>query len=57
MKQRRPARVERRRPVIEFNLISAETVRPSSRRRGCLSFLTPILLVSAPLLAHVLGLH
>jgi hypothetical protein len=57
MKQRRPARVERRRPVVELNLVSEDPTRPSARRRGCLSFLTPGLLALAPLLAHVLGLH
>ena len=57
MKERRPPRVERRRPVVEFNLLSEDVTRPSGRRRGCLSFLTPGLLALAPLLAHVLGLH
>jgi hypothetical protein len=58
MKQRRPERVERRRPVVEFNLVSqGGATRPSARRRGCLPFLTPGVLVLAPLLAHVLGLH
>jgi hypothetical protein len=56
MKRRRLERVERRRPVIEFNLVSENANHQSTRRRGCLSFLTAGLLVMAPLLGHVLGL-
>lgn len=58
MKQKRAERVERRRPLIEVNLISEGGARPSiaQRGRGCLSFLTPGLLIVAALVAHVLGL-
>ena len=58
MKQRRVERVERRRPLVEVNLISEDGTRPSITRRGrgCLSFLTPSLLALAAIVAHVLGL-
>jgi hypothetical protein len=59
MKQKGPERIERRRPSVEVNLISDGGSRPSiaKRGRGCLSFLTPGLLVGAILLARVSGLH
>ena len=58
MKQKRVERVERRRPQIDVNLISEDGARPSIAQRGhgCLSFLTPGLLIVAALAAHVLGL-
>ncbi len=57
MKQRRLDRVERRRPLVEFNLISGGETRPSKRRRlSCLSFLTPGLVALAVLLTRLLGL-
>jgi hypothetical protein len=58
MKQKRADRVERRRPQVEVNLMSEGGRRQSiaHRGRGCLSFLTPSLLVLAALGAHVLGL-
>lgn len=58
MKRRRVERVERRRPLIEVNLISEDRTRPSIARRGrgCRSFLTLSLLALAALLAHILGL-
>jgi hypothetical protein len=59
MKQKRVERIERRRPLVEVNLVSEGGARPSiaRRSRGCLSFLTPGLLVGAALVAHVSGLH
>ena len=57
MKQKRLERVERRRPLVEFNLVSNRLARPSGPRRGCLSFLTPSVLVFAMLIAHALGLR
>lgn len=58
MKQKRVQRVERRRPLVEVNLISESGARPSiaQRGRGCLSFLSPSLLTVAALMAHALGL-
>jgi hypothetical protein len=58
MKQKRIERVERRRPLVEINLISEGGVRQSiaQRGRGCLPFLTPGLLILAALGAHGLGL-
>jgi hypothetical protein len=59
MKQKGPERIERRRPLVDVNLISEGGSRPSiaKRGRGCLSFLTPGLLVGAGLVAHLSGLH
>jgi hypothetical protein len=57
MKQRRSDRVERRRPIVEINLVGENKSHASSRRRGCLSFLTPVLVALAVLLAAVLGLR
>jgi hypothetical protein len=59
MKQKGGERVERRRPLVEVNLLSEGGPRPSiaKRGRGCLSFVTPGVLVGAALLAHTAGLH
>jgi hypothetical protein len=59
MKQKGAARVERRRTLVDVNLISEGGLRPSiaKRGRGCLSLLTPSLLVGAGLMAHLSGLH
>jgi hypothetical protein len=59
MKQKGPERIERRRPLVDVNLISEGGSRPSITRRGrgCLSFLTPGLLVGAAFVAHLSGLH
>jgi hypothetical protein len=57
MKQRRLERVERRRPLVELNLISADEARASSSRWGCASFLTRGALVLAAFAVHFLGLH
>jgi hypothetical protein len=58
MKQKRPERVERRRRLVELNLISEGGARQSiaQRGRGCLSFLSSSLLTVAALAAHALGL-
>ena len=59
MKQKGPEGSERRRPLVDVNLLSEGGSRPSiaKRGRGCLSLLTPGLLVGAALLAHLSGLH
>jgi hypothetical protein len=59
MKQKRSERVERRRTLVDVNMISEGGLRPSiaKRGRGCLSFLTPGLLVGAALVTHLSGLH
>jgi hypothetical protein len=59
MKQKGPEGSERRRSLVDVNLLSEGGSRPSiaKRGRGCLSFLTPGLLVGAALLAHLSGLH
>jgi hypothetical protein len=59
MKQKGPERIERRRHSVEVNLVSEPGSRPSiaKRGRGCLSFLTPGVLVVAGLVAHFSGLH
>jgi hypothetical protein len=59
MKQKGPERIERRRASVDMNLLSEGGSRPSiaKRGRGCLSFLTPGLLVGAGLVAHLSGLH
>lgn len=58
MKPKRVERTERRRPLVEVNLISEGGPRTSiaKRGRGCLSFLTPSLLLVAAIGAHVSGL-
>ena len=58
MKQKRVERVERRRPLVEVNLNSEGGPRPSiaQRGRGCLSFLSPSLLIVVALVAHAMGL-
>lgn len=48
MKKKREDRVERRRPQVEPNLIGASRSRSVSPR-GCLSFLSPILVGLAAL--------
>jgi hypothetical protein len=58
MKQKRLDRVERRRRLVEVNLIAESGMRQSiaKRGRGCLSFLSPSLMTIAALAAHALGL-
>lgn len=59
MKQKGGERVERRRSLVDVNLISeGGGARPSIARRGrgCLSFLTPGVLVVAGFAAHLSGL-
>lgn len=62
MKRRRQQQqqVERRRPLIEMNLMAEDGSRLVARRRGCLPFLTPVLVslaVAAGMLAVFHGLH
>jgi hypothetical protein len=58
MKRRRPERVDRRRTLIELNLIS-ETKPPrlAIRRRGCFATSAIFLLALSGLVASTLGLH
>ena len=58
MKKRGLERVERRRPLIELNLISEPRPRLAKARRGCVSFLSPSLLAIAGfgvIAAHLSG--
>lgn len=57
MKRRAVQRVERRRPAVELNLIGDTKPRLNVPRKGCLSFLTPILIGLAALVVLGLGLH
>lgn len=58
MKRRRAEHAERRRPLVELNLM-ADTKPPrlGVSRRGCTSFLTPVLLGLAALLVLNPGLR
>lgn len=57
MKQKRAARVERRRNLVEINLASPRSKAPSrSGRPGCLPFGTGLLVLGAEVLIWV-GLH
>jgi hypothetical protein len=51
-------RVERRRTLVEINLLSEGGARTSiaQRGRGCLSFLSHSVLIVAALVAHAMGL-
>ena len=58
MKKRGLQRVERRRPLVELNLISEPRPRLAKARRGCMSFVSPSVLVIAGLAvlaAHLSG--
>ena len=57
MKQRRIERVERRRPLVELNLIAESKPRLAVPRAGCLGFLTRGLLLLAVLAAIGAGLR
>lgn len=57
MKRRAVERVERRRPTVEMNLVDEPKPRLSLPRKGCLSFLTPVLLGLAALLILEAGLR
>ena len=57
MKRRAVERVERRRPMVEMNLVGEPKPRLSLPRKGCLSFLTPVLLGLAALLIEEAGLR
>jgi hypothetical protein len=58
MKHKRQNQIERRRHLVEVNLIAEGGMRQSITKRGsgCLSFLSPSLLTIAALAAHALGL-
>jgi len=57
LKQRRVERVERRRPLVELNLIAESKPRLAVPRAGCLGFLTRGLLLLAVLAAIGAGLR
>ncbi len=57
LKRRAVQRVERRRPPVELNLIGDTKPHLNVPRKGCLSFLTPILIGLAALVVVSLGLH
>ena len=57
MKRRDVQRVERRRPMVEMNLVAETRPRLSLPRKGCLSFLTPALIGLATLLIVEAGLR
>lgn len=58
MKRRRPVeRVERRRPQVEPNLVGESKGRLVVNPRGCLSFLSPILVGLLGFLLLAAGLH
>jgi hypothetical protein len=53
--QKRPERVERRRSLIELNLIG-EKAKSGSRRKGCVPFAT-LAIVLVAILAALVGLR
>jgi hypothetical protein len=57
MKRKRPDFVERRRPLLEHNLIGEARGRRAARRKGCLPFLTLLTLGIAIAAASGSGLH
>lgn len=57
MKRRRIEHEEKRRPLVEMNLIDEARPRLGVSRKGCLSFLTPVMLGVAALLIFGLGLR
>lgn len=57
MKRKRQEILERRRPLIELNLIAEPRGILAARRRGCLQLLTPALLGLTALLALGTGLR
>jgi hypothetical protein len=58
MKRRKVEHVEKRRPLVELNLLAdPKGNRLSAGRKGCLSFLTPILIGVVALVIVVSGLH
>jgi hypothetical protein len=57
MKRKRPDFVERRRHLVEQNLIAEPKGRLAGRRRGCLPFLPFVLLLAAALVPLGAGLR
>lgn len=57
MKRRRVERVERRRHLLELNLISETKPRMAIARRGCFGISLPWLLALAAVVAAGLGLR
>lgn len=57
MKRRSIERVERRRALAELNLAGENRPRRNIPRKGCLSFLMPVLLGLGALAALAEGLH
>jgi hypothetical protein len=57
MKRKRPDFVERRRHLVEQNLIAEPKGRLAGRRKGCLPFLPFVLLLAAALVPLGAGLR
>lgn len=57
MKRKSPDFVERRRQLVELNLIAEPKGRLAARRKGCLSFLPFALPLAAALVALGAGLR
>ena len=57
MKQRRIERVERRRSLVELNLIAETRPRLAVPRAGCLGFLARSMFLLTALIAIVAGLR
>ena len=57
MKQRRIERVERRRSLVELNLIAETKPRLAAARSGCLGFLARSMFLLTALIAIVAGLR
>jgi hypothetical protein len=58
MKRRKVEHVEKRRPLVELNLLAdPKASRLSVSRKGCASFLTPVLLGLVAFAIVVSGLH
>ena len=57
MKRKRPEIIERRRPLLDMNLIAETKGRLATRKRGCLPFLTVLSIGFAVATTVGLGLH
>lgn len=56
MKRKRPQQEERRRNMVDLNLVD-ETKRQAVRRRGCASLFGSLLLLAAAAVSIGVGLH
>ena len=57
MTRKRQESVERRRPLLEMNLIGESKSRSAGRRKGCLPFTTIVVVGVAVAAAVAAGLH